>query len=109
MSADHAGPGLCLRTWCRHFRAKTLRQMLSGAIALSALAHGTLSAQLSPESSAGFSIPIRPVQMQRLQLDAPSMTDPAISGQVDAIHSPNVDRLLKPQYNLELENVTASW
>ena len=103
MSADHAGPGLCLRTWCRHFRAKTLRQMLSGAIALSALAHGTLSAQLSPESSAGFSIPIRPVQMQRLQLDAPSMTDPAISGQVDAIHSPNVDRLLKPQYNLELE------
>ncbi len=103
MSADHAGPGLCLKTWCRHFRAKTLRQMLSGAIALSALAHGTLSAQQLPESSAGFSIPIRPVQMQRLQLDAPSMTDPAISGQVDAIHSPNVDRLLKPQYNFELE------
>jgi pilus assembly protein CpaC len=46
---------------------------------------------------------IRPVQMQRLQLDAPASTDPSISGQVDAIHSPNVDRLLKPQYHLELE------
>ena len=54
----------------------------------------------TPQHHAGQ---ILPVQMQRLQLDAPSVTDPAISGQVDAIHSPNVDRLLKPQYNLELE------
>jgi len=41
--------------------------------------------------------------MQRLQLDAPVSTDPSISGKVDAIHSPHVDRLLKPHYNLELE------
>jgi len=104
MSADHANPGYSLKTWCRHFRAKSLgRQMLSGAIALSALAQGTLSAQQTTEYATGSHGPIRPVQMQRLQLDIPSVTDPAISGQVDAIHSPNVDRLLKPQYNLELE------
>ncbi len=103
MSADHANPGLSLKTWCRHFRAKTLRQMLSGAVALSALAQGTLSAQQTAEYPAGLNVPVRPVQMQRLQLDTPSVTDPAISGQVDAIHSPNVDRLMKPQYNLELE------
>lgn len=103
MSADHAGPGFPLRTWCRHLRAKTLRQMLSGAITLSAMAQGTLFAQQSAAYSAGTSGQVRTVQMQRLQMDAPSMTDPGISGQVDAIHSPNVDRLLKPQYNLELE------
>ncbi len=103
MSADHAGPGLSLKTWCRHSRAKTLRQMFSGAVALSALVHGTLSAQQTAEYLPGFSARVRPVQMQRLQLDTPSVTDPAISGQVDAVHSPNVDRLLKPQYNLELE------
>lgn len=103
MAADHAGAGLSLRTWCRDFQTKTLRQMLSGAIALSALAQGTLSAQQTGEYPAGSNVPIRPVQMQRLQLDVPSMTDPGISGQVDAIHSPNVDRLLKPQYNLELQ------
>ena len=103
MSADHAGPGLCLKTWCRHFRAKTLRQMLSVAIALSTLAQGTLFAQQNLEYSTELNGSIRPVQMQRLQLDTPSVTDPTISGQVDAIHSPNVDRLLKPQYHLELE------
>lgn len=103
MSADKAGLGFSLKTWCRHFRAKTLRQMLSGAVVLSALAQGTLFAQQSAHHPAGTQVQIRPVQMQRLQLDAPASTDPSISGQVDAIHSPNVDRLLKPQYHLELE------
>lgn len=103
MSADNAGLGFSLKTWCRQFRAKTLRQMLSGAVALAALAHGTLFAQHSVQHPAGTHGQIRPVQMQRLQLDAPIAGDPAISGQVDAIHSPNVDRLLKPQYHLELE------
>ena len=103
MSADNAGLGFSLKTWCRHFRAKTLRQMLSGAVVLSALAQGTLFAQQSVQHPTGTHGQIRPVQMQRLQLDAPALTDPSISGQVDAIHSPNVDRLLKPQYNLELE------
>ena len=103
MSADHASPGLSLKTWRRLFRAKTLRQMLSSAVVLTALAHGTLSAQQAPESNPGNRGQIHPVQMQRLQLDVGSLTDPAVSGQVDAIHSPNVDRLMKPQYKVELE------
>lgn len=103
MSADKAGLGLSLKTWCRQIQAKSLKQMLSGVVALSALATGTLSAQQAPEFSKESPTGIVPVQMQRLQLDAPLVTDSGISGQVDAIHSPNVDRLLKPQYNLELE------
>ena len=103
MSADNAGLGFSLKAWCRHFRAKTLRQMLSGAVVLSTLAQGTLFAQQGVLDRSATHGQVRPVQMQRLQLDAPVAGDPAISGQVDAIHSPNVDRLLKPQYNLELE------
>jgi pilus assembly protein CpaC len=103
MSADQAGRGSSLKTWCRQLCAKSLRQILSGAIAISALASGTLSAQQASEHSNRSYGQIQPVQMQRLQLDAPLATGPAVSGQVDAIHSPNVDRLLKPQYNLELE------
>ncbi len=103
MSADNAGLGGVLKTWCRHFREKTLRQMLSGAVALSALGQGSLFAQQSLQHPLANHGQIRPVQMQRLQLDAPALTDPSISGRVDAVHSPNVDRLLKPQYFLELE------
>lgn len=103
MSADKAGLGLSLKTWCRQIQAKSLKQMLSGVVALSALATGTLSAQETPKFGKESPTGIVPVQMQRLQLDAPLVTDTGISGQVDAIHSPNVDRLLKPQYNLELE------
>ncbi len=39
--------------------------------------------------------PVRTVQYSLEQQD--------VSGQVDAVHSPNVDRFLKPQYKLELE------
>ena len=103
MSADQAGQGFSLKNWCHQFQAKSLRQILSGAVALSVLASGSLVAQQSVEFPTGSRGQIHPVQMQRLQLDGPLAPNSAVSGQVDAIHSPNVDRLLKPQYNLDLE------
>lgn len=103
MFEDHADAGLLGIMWLRNFQAKTLRQMLSGAIALAALAHGTLAAHQTVEDSTEPNGLVRPVQMQSLQLDMTSVNDPTVSGKVDAIHSPNVDFLLKPEYNLELE------
>lgn len=42
-----------------------------------------------------LTVPALPVQFQ--------LEQQSVTGQVDAVHSPNVDRLLKPQYKLELE------
>ena len=41
------------------------------------------------------SVPVHPAQY--------SFEQPPVSGQVDAVHSPNVEKMLQPQYKLELE------
>jgi Flp pilus assembly secretin CpaC len=61
-------------------------------------AGGTLQAQQSDGFQAARSAVIQPAQMQTLQLE-----DSSVSGRVDAKLSPNVDKLLKPQYQLEIE------
>jgi pilus assembly protein CpaC len=72
-----------------------LRQVLAGAVSSVCLLGGTLHAQQND----GFLAPaVQPAQMQTLQLE-----DSSVSGRVDAKLSPNVDKLLKPQYQLEIE------
>lgn len=41
------------------------------------------------------SVPVQPAQY--------SFEQPPVSGQIDAVHSPNVERMLQPQYKMELE------
>ena len=96
MSADLAGPGLLLQTWTRLLRAGTLRQVLAATVAGYSLAQGSLLAQQGD----GFGMPVPQVVQpaQVLQLE-----DASVSGKVDAIHSPNVEKMLKPQYNLDIE------
>ena len=98
MSADNAGLGFALKAWCEFLRTKPLRQVLAGAVAGCCLAQGTLFAQQSDTFSAPAGQMVQPAQMQTLKLE-----DSSVSGQVDAVHSPNVDKLLKPQYHLEIE------
>jgi len=98
MSADPAGPGLLLQTWTRLLRARTLRQVLAATVAGCSLAQGSLLAQQGDGFAMPLPSPVQPAQVQALQLE-----DASVSGKVDAVHSPNIDKLLKPQYNLEIE------
>lgn len=97
MSADFAGLGFRLKRWCECLRTRPLRQVLAGAVSSVCLLGGTLQAQqvdsyLTPDRA------VQPAQMQTLQLE-----DSSVSGRVDAKLSPNVDKLLKPQYQLDIE------
>lgn len=103
MSQDHADAGLLGIMWFRNFQAKTLRQMLSGRDRPSGYSPWYIGAQQTIEDATRSNGLNRPVQMQTLELDMTSVNDPTVSGKVDAIHSRNVDFLLKPEYNLELE------
>lgn len=90
MSADFADPCSLIRRWCRGLRTRSIARRLSVATVALTLAHGSLRAQQDVEYP--------DAAPQTLQLEESS-----VSGRVDAVHSPNVDRMLKPQYNLELE------
>jgi pilus assembly protein CpaC len=96
MSVDHAVSGPALHPGCRFLKSKSLRQLLASAIATCTLAQSTLLAQQAP--GIVQTLQVQPAGMQAFQLESPS-----VSGQVDAIHSPNVDQMLKPQYHLEIE------
>lgn len=96
MSADPAGPGLLLQTWTRLLRARTLRQVLAATVAGCSLAQGSLLAQQGDGFAMPLPSPVQPAQVLQLE-------DASVSGRVDAVHSPNIDKLLKPQYNLEIE------
>ncbi len=95
MSAVHHGSRKAQSVWCQFLRTMPLRQVLAGAVASCSLFQATLSAQQADSFPAST---VQPAQMQALQLE-----DSSISGQVDANLSPNVDKLLKPQYHLEIE------
>ena len=98
MSADFAGLGLPLKKWCECLRTRPLRQVLAGAVSSVCLLGGTLQAQQGDGFQASPQQVIQPAQMQTLQLE-----DSSVSGRVDAKLSPNVDKLLKPQYQLDIE------
>lgn len=96
MSVDHAGPVSLLRAWQKSLRCRSIGRILAGAAATFSLAQGTLLAQqFAPPA---VPAPVPSSQVQNLQLETP-----AISGKVDAVHSPNVEQMLKPQYHLEIE------
>lgn len=96
MSTVHAGPGQTARTWRKFLQTQPLRKVLAGAVAGYSLFQSTLLAQQPGELAAPQAI--QPAQMQTLQLE-----DSSVSGKVDAEHSPNVDKMLKPAYHLEIE------
>ena len=98
MSADCAGLGFPLKRWCECLRTRPLRQVLAGAVSSVCLLGGTLQAQQNDGFLAPAQQAVQPAQMQTLQLE-----DSSVSGRVDAKLSPNVDKLLKPQYQLEIE------
>jgi pilus assembly protein CpaC len=98
MPAVNQGSGKARCVWCKFLNAVPLRKVLAGAVATCSLFHSTLSAQqadVSPMVNAGG---MHPPEIQSLQLE-----DASVSGQVDAKLSPNVDKLLKPQFHLEIE------
>ena len=98
MPDDYAGPGFPLKSLCEFLRSMPLRQVLAGAVGGVCLFTGTLNAQQSDSFAARGAASVQPAQLQTLQLE-----DSSVSGQVDAKLSPNVDKLLKPQYHLEIE------
>ncbi|MFN8710266.1 MAG: pilus assembly protein N-terminal domain-containing protein [Planctomyces sp.] len=79
------------------------RMFLAGALAgfslLGQIAFGADAARTAT-GSAGAPAATGAVQVRTVQYQ---LEQPTVSGQVDAVHSPNVDTLLKPQYKLELE------
>lgn len=98
MSADIAGLGFRPRASCGFLRNAPLRKVLAAAVGSFALFHGTLQAQQIDGVLPAMPSSVVPAQMQSLQLE-----DSSVTGQVDAKLSPNVDKMLKPQYRLEIE------
>lgn len=98
MSADNTASAFSLKCWCKSLYHTPLWKALAGAIGSLALLPGTLLAQQSDAFLMPSQSAVRPAQMQSLQLE-----DSSVSGRVDAKLSPNVDKLLKPQYRLEIE------
>jgi pilus assembly protein CpaC len=82
-----------LAGWTERFRSVARRLVRSSTAA--ALTVATLAAQ-DP-------FVIRPTMQPAPVLPAQMSQPSAVSGRIDAVHSPNVNRLLKPQYKLELE------
>lgn len=98
MPAVSPGSRKALNSWCQFLRTVPLRQVLGGTIASCSLLQATLFAQQAETFPMAAPGAVQPAQMQALQLE-----DASVSGQVDANLSPNVDKLLKPQYHLEIE------
>ncbi len=98
MSAEDTASGFPLKSWCEFLHNMPLRKVLAGAIGSLALMQGTLKAQQADAYSPQPQPANRPAQMQPLRLE-----DSSNSGQVDAKLSPHVDKLLNPQYHLEIE------
>jgi pilus assembly protein CpaC len=104
MPADFAGSISTPRKSQKRGVAETARKLLASTVAglsfFGTLASGgelprSTAEQASSTIAAVTGVPVRPVQYQ--------LEQPTITGQVDAVHSPNVETLLKPQYKLELE------
>jgi len=98
MSADIEGLGFPPRASWGFLRNTPLRKVLAAAVGSFALFYGTLQAQQIDGVSPAVPSSVVPAQMQSLQLE-----DSSVTGQVDAKLSPNVDKMLKPQYRLEIE------
>lgn len=98
MSADIEGLGFPPGASWGFLRNAPLRKVLAAAVGSFALFHGTLQAQQIDGVSPAVPSSVVPAQMQSLQLE-----DSSVTGQVDAKLSPNVDKMLKPQYRLEIE------
>lgn len=121
MPAVFAGSTIAMRKRRRRSAGGVAKKMLAGLIAGLSLCSPTTFGQQSatpgypvPSGNPGAAYPANaaagafrqtqyggsslPLHSAQFKLEQPSVT-----GQVDAIHSPNVDRLLKPQYKLDLE------
>jgi pilus assembly protein CpaC len=97
MSADSAGTASAVQLWIRGLHKCLTRATLAKAMSVWALSQSVLAAQ--PPVAYPSAVPEVPTGMgSGLQLE-----DGSISGRVDAVHSPNIGRMLKPQFNLELE------
>jgi pilus assembly protein CpaC len=95
MSAVKAKPGDATPAWRAGLKHRSLRQFLAGAVAGCAFWQSSLHAQQGlPNAMA----PMTPPRAQSLQLE-----DTSLSGRVDAVHSPNIEHMLKPAYLLEIE------
>lgn len=99
MPADFAGSSSALPISIKRMPAVKARRLLAGAMASFCICGSIATGDQLPAQGQGAStdtaVPVRSVQYQ--------LEQPTVTGQVDAIHSPNVDSLLKPQYKLELE------
>jgi len=95
MSAVKAMPGDATPAWRAGLKHQSLRQLLAGALAGCSLLQSPLPAQ---QGLPNGMLPAAPPRTQSLQLE-----DTSLSGRVDAVHSPNVEHMLKPAYLLEIE------
>lgn len=107
MAVDNVGLNPVPRRKASQGRFRRTRLLLASAISGMSLCAPVLSQQQSatgwqappvPQQTASYAAPAIPLHMAQYQLEQPT-----VSGQVDAVHSPNVDKLLKPQFKLEME------
>ncbi len=103
MSADFSSLGSILRTCIRQWTSQRTRRLVAGALAglsfcdsaLCQTSHQDFSSGNVTQTNGSLSVPMHSAQYR--------LEQPGVTGQVDAVHSPNVRELLKPQYKLELE------